>query len=121
MLRLKAAFLVFGMCLAAAPALAQGSARTPPTTPFDIVKVKVPPPLADPSFVAFRQHLAVVAKGRVFDELARNVAARGFFWDRDFGNGFNPKRTGAENLAAAIRLEQGSGAGWQMLADFAAE
>jgi hypothetical protein len=114
--------IVLGTVITVAPAFAQGGARPAPTTKsFDLVNVKLPSPPGDPSFAAFRQNLAAVAKGRVFETLARNVAPHGFFWDRDFANGFDPKRTGAENLATAIRLEQGPGAGWQLLADFAAE
>ena len=59
--------------------------------------------------------------GRVFDRLARIVVARGFFWDRDFANGFDPKKSGVENLAAAIGLERGTGGGWQTLVAFADE
>jgi hypothetical protein len=114
--------IVFGIVIAAAPALAQSAARPPaPTKPFAAVRVKLPPPPNDASFAAFRQNLAAVAKRRVFAELARNVTPQGFFWDRDFAKSFDPRRTGAENLAAAIRLEHGSGTGWQMLAEFAAE
>jgi hypothetical protein len=122
MLRIRLVPIVLGTVLAAAPAFAQGGMRPPPAVkPFDTVSVKLPPPPNDPGFAAFRQNLAAVERGRVFEELARNVVTHGFFWDRDFANGFDPKRTGAENLAAAIRLEHGIGAGWQMLADFAAE
>jgi hypothetical protein len=113
--------IVLGAFIAAAPAFAQPAARPPAAAkPFEAVSVKLPPPPDDPSFAAFRQNLAAVAGRRVFDELARNVTPQGFFWDRDFAENFDPKRTGAENLAAAIRLEHGSGTGWQMLADFAA-
>lgn len=114
--------IVLGIVIAAAPAAAQPAARPPAATkPFEAVSVKLPPPPDDPSFAAFRQNLAAVARRRVFEELAHNVTPQGFFWDRDFAKSFDPKRTGAENLAAAIRLEHGSGTGWQMLADFAAE
>jgi hypothetical protein len=114
--------IVLSTFIAATPAFAQGGARpSPDAKPFDTVNVKLASQPGDPSFAAFRQNLGAVAKGRVFETLARNVVSHGFFWDRDFANDFDPKRTGAENLATAIRLEQGSGAGWQMLADFAAE
>jgi hypothetical protein len=85
------------------------------------VSVRLPPAPNDPGFAAFRQNLTAVARSRLFDEFARNVVPRGFFWDRDFAGGFDPKKSGAENLAAAIGLEHDSGAGWQTLADFAAE
>ncbi len=114
--------IVLGIIIAAAPALAQSAAQPPAATkPFSAVSVKLPPPPDDPSFAAFRRNLAAVARRRLFEELARNVTPQGFFWDRDFAESFDPKRTSAENLAAAIRLEHGSGTGWQMLADFAAE
>jgi hypothetical protein len=114
--------IVLGLMIAAAPAMAQSAARPPAIgKPFAPIAVKLPPPPNDPSFAAFRQNLAAVARRRVFDELARNVVLQGFFWDRDFAKSFDPKRTGAENLATAIRLEHDSGIGWQTLADFAAE
>jgi hypothetical protein len=114
--------IVLGAFIAAAPAFAQSPARpSPAAKPFAAVSVQLPPPPNDASFAAFRQNLAAVARRRVFEELARNVTPEGFFWDRDFAKSFDPKLTGAENLAAAIRLEHGTGTGWQMLADFAAE
>ena len=74
-----------------------------------------------PASPRFGRTSPIIAAHRVFAELAGNVIAHGFFWDSDFTGSFNSKKTGAENLAAAIRLEEGSGRGWQMLADFAAE
>ncbi len=114
--------IALGTLIAAAIVLAEQQAR-PQSAPgsFERVNVTLPRAPDDPGFTAFRQNLAAVAKGRVFDELARNVVQLGFFWDRDFADGFDANKTGAENLAAAIRLEHGSGVGWQMLADFAAE
>jgi hypothetical protein len=114
--------IVLSIFVAATPAFAQGGMRAEPSAQtFDSVSVKPSPPPGDPSFAAFRKTLAAVARNRVFEELARNVVSHGFFWDHDFANGFDPRRTGADNLAAAIRLEHGFGAGWEMLADFAAE
>lgn len=120
--RARPVAIFFGTFIAAAPAFAPPPARPQPIAgSFERVNVTLPPAPSDPSFAAFRQQLAAVAKDRVFDELARNVVPQGFFWDRDFADSFDPKKTGAENLAAAISLEHGSGIGWQTLADFAAE
>jgi hypothetical protein len=47
--------------------------------------------------------------------------AQGFFWDRDFGHQFDPRRPAVDNLAAAIALERDNGSGWQRLAEFAAD
>jgi hypothetical protein len=114
--------LVAGLLAVAAPLRAQSAVQRPVTiAPFEPVRVRLPPPLNDASFAAFRQMLAGVAQRRLFAELAGYVSPQGFFWDRDSANRFDPKRTGAENLAAALGLSDGSGIGWRMLADFAAE
>ncbi len=114
--------LVVGILIAAVPLGAQSAVRRPVTiAPFEPVRVQLPPPPNDSSFAAFRQTLAALAQRRLFEELARYVTPQGFFWDGDFAKRFEPKRTGAENLAAALGLGDGSGIGWQMLADFAAE
>lgn len=88
--------------------------------PYKPIAVTVTPAPDDPSFAAFRQQLADVAKNRVYAELARLVVAQGFFWAGDFAGGFDPKKSSAENFAAAIRLERGAGSGWSRLAAFAA-
>lgn len=114
------AWLLLGL----APALAQAPAAPPAKEqpkPYKPVEVKLPAAYKDASFNAFRQELAKVAKGRVFADLAQLVVRRGFFWDRDFGGGFDPKKSATENLARAVSLESNDGAGWNTLAAFAAE
>jgi len=74
----------------------------------------------DPNFASFQQELAVAANNRVYAELARLIVPQGFFWDGDFDERFNPKRSAAENFAAAIGLEREGGTGWARLALFAA-
>jgi hypothetical protein len=114
--------IVLAVVLAAGVARAQTPARLPVATkPYQPVAVKLPASPADPSFAAFRKDFAAIARGGVFDRLARIVVTHGFFWDRDFANGFDPKRSGVENLAAAVGLERGTGGGWQALAAFADE
>jgi hypothetical protein len=117
----RAAVALTAFC-AAGPAFARDSARPPAAaSTYQAVAAKVPAAHADPGFASFRSELAAVARSRMFATLARHVVPRGFFWERDFANGFDPKRSGAENLAAAISLEGGSGSGWQTLAAFAAD
>ena len=63
--------------------------------------------------------------GRQYPPLRRartlRAGAQGFFWGRDFGQRFDPRKPSVDNLAAAIALERGNGTGWQALAEFAAE
>ena len=70
----------------------------------------------DASFATFRAALAAAAKSRLYSELSPLVLERGFFWGRDFGQRFDPRRPPVDNLAAAIALEQGNGTGWEALA-----
>jgi hypothetical protein len=104
-----------------AQAQTRSTPKPPPHKPYGLVAVQSPPPSDDASFIVFRKELAAIAKRRVFAELAAIVSAREFFWDRDFRRGFDPSKSGVENLAFAIGLEAGDGAGWNRLAGFAAE
>jgi hypothetical protein len=104
--------------LAAAPCAAEPPARPP--KPYRTVAVTLPPASGDASFDAFRRALGAVAKGRIYAELARLIEPQGFFWERDFANGFDVRKPAVDNLAAAIRLERGDGIGWDALAAFAA-
>ncbi len=105
--------------LTAIPAEAQTPPRPP--KPYAPVAITRPAVSDDASFVAFRAGLAAKAKARIYAELAPLVLAQGFFWGRDFGHAFDPRKPAVDNLAAAIALEQGNGAGWDTLAAFAAE
>ena len=75
----------------------------------------------DASFDTFRAKLAAAAKTRIYAELTPLVVTQGFFWGRDFGQAFDPRKPAVDNLAAAIALEQGNGIGWDLLAAFAVE
>ena len=97
-----------------------------PPKPYAAVAITLPPASTDESFTAFRAALAAVAKRRVYVELEPLVRTQDFFWDRNFGQGFNdlafdPRRPAVDNLAAAIQLEHRNGSGWRLLAAFAAE
>ena len=96
------------------------SAQSAPPKPYEPVKISRPAAVTDESFVAFRARLAAVAQHRLYAELEPLVAARGFFWGRDFGHALDPRKPAVDNLAAAIGLESDNGAGWQRLAEFAA-
>src|SRR5436190_17650935 len=113
---LSAVISAAAAALSPAPMQAQATAK-----PYRPVALTLPAPFAEPSFVSFRAELAQVLRRRVFAELSRLVVVQGFFWDGDFDNEFDPRRSGTENLAGAVKLERGGGAGWERLAAFAAE
>lgn len=105
--------------LATLPAAAQAPQQQP--KPYAPVALTRPAASDDASFVVFRAALAAAARGRIYAELAPLVLAQGFFWGRDFGQAFDPRKPAVDNLAAAISLERGNGTGWGTLAAFAAE
>jgi hypothetical protein len=101
---------------AAAPAPA-----LPAQAPYKSVAVSVPNMPRDAAFEALRKELADIAKRKDRAALAQRVAAKDFFWERDFSGSFDPRRPSVDNLAAALTLEADDGSGWDALAAFAAE
>jgi hypothetical protein len=124
-----AAALAALVVLAASPlsAAAQQKSAPPqqapqpaPPKPYKPVMVKLPTPLSDPSFDAFRREVGNVAQRKDRAGLARMVVAKGFFWEREDGKPA-PKKPGIDILAQALRLAARDGSGWEALAGFAAE
>jgi hypothetical protein len=115
----RTALPIFVAMMVALPAVAQAPQRPP--KPYAPVAITLPAASDDTSFVTFRAALAAAAKSRIYAELAPLVLAQGFFWNRDFGRQFDPRKPSVDNLAAAITLESRNGAGWEALAAFAAE
>ena len=82
------------------PAHPPGQAAPVPPGPYKPVAIKIPAPLNDPSFDAFRKELAQVAEKKDRAALAKLVAAR-FFWvpeEKDLADKSKPP---IENLAKA--------------------
>jgi hypothetical protein len=98
--------------LAATPLALAKSQRVPVTPPANIV--------TDPSLAAFRAKLGEVAKARDLKAL-KGLVAKSFFWERDFGGGFDAHATPLENLTEALSLDDAKlsaeekGTGWQRL------
>jgi hypothetical protein len=112
------------LVLATSALAAMAAAAQPvplPPKPYTPVTITLPATSDDASFATFRAKLAAVAKRRIYAELAQLVLVQRFFWDRDFGHGFDPRKPGVDNLAAAILLEHRNGSGWNLLAAMAAE
>src|SRR3954470_12725481 len=99
--------------IAASGAALAAMAQTPPRPPkpYQPVAIMRPAALDDLTFALFRAALAVAVKTRRYAELAPFVLERGFFWGRDFGQRFDPRKPSADNLAVAIALEHGNGNG----------
>jgi hypothetical protein len=124
----------FTLCLAAQPTLPQaqrpstGAQASPKPaspaadrTPYRPVAVTIPTVARDPTFETFRKELAGIAQRKDRSGLAGRVVGSDFFWERDFGGGFDPAKPGIDNLVAALGLDSDDGSGWEALAAFAAE
>src|SRR5262249_51564552 len=103
------------------PAFAQGSPQASPPGPYKPVPVKVAPLITDPALEAFRKQLAEVAQRKDRAALARMVVPKGFFWERDDGQGADAKKSSIENLVAAFNLADPDSPGWDILAQAAAD
>lgn len=89
-----------------------------PAKPYTPVAVKLPTPLNDASFEAFRKQLGEVAQKKDRAALAKLVVAQGFFWDAEKGDKADKKKSGIDNLAAAIGLTGKDAEGWDLLAAY---
>ena len=88
--------------------------------PYKPIPVTLAQPYNDPSFTAFRKQLSDVASRKDRAGLARLVV-RNFFWMGEKGDKADKKKSGIDNLAAAIDLDNKDGSGWQALAEAANE
>ena len=75
--------------------------------------------MADPSFEAFRKQIGEAAQRKDRAALAHWWSAQGFFWERENGDRADKHKSGIDNLAAALGLNNKDGAGWDMLAGYA--
>jgi hypothetical protein len=119
--------IAFALLVAAgaASALAQQQVPLPmqPAAPgpYKSITVTLPPRQSDASLDAFRKDLGDIAKKKDRSALAGKVVTKGFFWQHEDSNDADPKKSGADNLAAALGLEVPDGSGWQALENYAAE
>jgi hypothetical protein len=86
--------------------------RVPVTPPANFVN--------DPSLTVFRARLGEIARARDLKGL-KGVVGGNFFWEHDFGGGYDPKASAVQNLIAALSLddaklsEEYRGSGWRRL------
>jgi hypothetical protein len=117
--------IAFALLVAAGSALAQQQVPLPmqpaPPGPYKSIAVTLPPRQSDPSLEVFRKELADIAKKKDRAALAARVVAKGFFWQREDSNDADAKKSGIDNLAAALGLDAPDGSGWQALGNYAAD
>jgi hypothetical protein len=100
---------------------AQEQLRQPaPPKAYTAIPVTPDQPYNDPSFAAFRKQLGDIASRKDRSALARLVV-RNFFWLGEKGDKADKKKSGIDNLAAAIDLDAKEGSGWEGLVEAANE
>ena len=122
---LATAFALAALLGTAAQAQQKQPAKQPapppaaPAKPYTPVAIKLPTPLNDPSFEAFRKQMGDLAAKKDRAGLAKLVVAQGFFWDGENGEQADKKKSGMDNLAVAIGLGGKQPVGWEMLQSYA--
>jgi len=88
--------------------------------PYKAVAITLPDSLKDKSFESFRNELTGIAERKDKAALAKLIHA-GFFWERQNGDGADPKKSGITNFSAAIGLGNGEDAdgAWEVIAIYA--
>jgi hypothetical protein len=96
-----------------------GKQAPAPATPYKVVAIVPPKPMTDDSFEAMRKQLGEAAQRKDRAAMARLVVAQGFFWDRENRNAADKRKSGFDNLSAALGLNNKEGAGWEILSGYA--
>jgi hypothetical protein len=102
----------------AALALTGAAEAQPKWKSYPLVAVTIPKEPDDPSLTVFRATLADIARKKDSDTLIKRVA-KDFFWERDFGGGFEKKKSPFINFATALNLAAADDSGWRLLGAFA--
>jgi hypothetical protein len=96
-----------------------------PPKPYKEIAVTLPQSSSDPSFEAFLKQLDDVAMKKDRAALARLVVPTNFFWIGEVngreGDKANKRKSGIDNLAAAVDLDDKEGSGWVVIAEAAKE
>lgn len=99
----------------------QAAPKAAPPKPYKTVALKLPVPVSDPTFEAFRKQLGEAAQKKDRAALAKLVVAQGYFWEGENGDKADKKKSGADNLAAALGLAKKESDGWDILMGYAAD
>jgi hypothetical protein len=114
---LLSAFIAASVVL---PVQAQAPRQLAPPKAYKPIPVTVAKPYDDASFAAFRKELGDIASKKDRAALAK-ITAGNFFWIGEKGDKADKKKSGVDNLAAAIELDDKDGAGWEALKVAAAD
>jgi hypothetical protein len=91
-------------------------AATPaPPKPYKAIPITLPARANDPSFEAFRKQLADIARQKDRAALGKVTVTEGFFWEGESGDRADPKKSGVDNLVAAISLDSREMFGWDTI------
>lgn len=105
-----------GLALAAVLAAASVALAQPaPSRPYKAITVTPPAPVSDPALDVLRKQVGEAAQKKDRAALAPLVVAQGFFWQRDGHDRADKRKTGLDNLTAALSLDIKGGAGWDIL------
>ena len=104
--------------LVVSAAAAQNRASAP-AAPYTPVAIALPKPVNDEGFDAMRKQLGEAAQRKDRAAMARLVVGQGFFWLREGRNAANKRKSGLDNLSAALGLDNQQGAGWEILSGYA--
>ena len=97
----------------------RGQPQPAKPAPYKPVTVTAPQAINDAALEVLRKQLGEVAQQKDRAALAKLVVGQGFFWIGEKGDRADKRRSGIDNLAAALGLKNKDGAGWDMLASFA--
>lgn len=97
----------------------QQAPQVAPAKPYKAIAFTPPAEMKDPGFDALRKQLAEAAQKKDRAALAPLVVSKGFFWEGESGDRADKKKSGIDNLTAALGLSNKDGAGWDMLASYA--
>jgi len=97
----------------------RGQPQPAKPAPYKPVAVTTPQASNDAALEALRKQLGEVAQHKDRAALAKLVVGQGFFWIGEKGDRADQRKSGIDNLAAALGLKNKDGAGWDMLASFA--
>lgn len=109
---------------AAPPPQQGGPGQQPPLAPpkaYKPVAIKLPMPVADPTFVAFRKQLGDISQKKDRAALAKLVS-QNFFLIAGEKDAADKKKPGIDNLSRALGLDgKDAVAGWNTLGEYAKE
>ncbi len=100
------------------PQQQQQAPQPAPAKPYKPVAITPPAPISDAGFEELRKQIAAAAQKKDRAALARLVVSKGFFWERESGEGADKKKSGVDNLATALGLASKDAVGWDILAGY---